>query len=289
MPRHSFSLAVLALLLAGCATQGSPSALGDAPAATRSTALGPSAAAPARGYVLVERGAMVLRGGALERREEFDAWRGPRGERWQRSRVVAANGSYDVAGEWRSDAAGRVQSVRGRGAIGGEPLELRIEARPGDAWIEVRRGSRAPERLVANCAPRCFVDLAPSAIATFAMAREPAPAAGAVREYRWIGHALQADSVLLEGVARFVRLGEQWVTRPDGSRLLVRHDAFEETVTDARTGQTGRAFFNLWTDAEGRALKFGSTRTVGLREGYEDLASLAAATREQVFPPTAPR
>ena len=71
--------------------------------------------------------------------------------------------------------------------------------------------------------------------------------------------------------------------------LLVRHDAFEETVTDARTGQTGRAFFNLWTDAEGRALKFGSTRTVGLREGYEDLASLAAATREQVFPPTAPR
>ena len=121
------------------------------------------------------------------------------------------------------------------------------------------------------------------------MAREPAPRAGEVREYRWIGHALQADSVLLDGVARFVRLGEQWVTRPDGTRLLVRHDAFEETVTDARTGQTGRAFFNLWTDAEGRALKFGSTRTVGLREGYEDLASLVAASRDQVFPPVPPR
>ena len=44
-----------------------------------------------------------------------------------------------------------------------------------------------------------------------------------------------------------------------------------------------------WTDAEGRPLKFASARTMGLREGYEDLASLAPAGRDQVFPPTAAR
>jgi hypothetical protein len=284
MMRNALLASALGLLLVACAARPLP-----APAVAASAALGPAATAPARGYLLVERGAMLLRGGALERREEFDVWRGPRGERWQRSRITAADGSYVVSGEWRSDAAGRMQAVRGRGAIGGEPLAVRIAARPGAARIEVRRGVRAPERLVANCAPRCFVDLAPSAIASFAMAREPQLRQGEVREFRWIGHALHADSVLLEGVARYVRLGEQLVTRPDGTRLLVRHDAFEETVTDARTGQTGRAFFNVWTDAEGRALKFGSSRTTGLREGYEDLAALSAASRDAVFPPAATR
>ena len=63
--------------------------------------------------------------------------------------------------------------------------------------------------------------------------------------------------------------------RPDGSLLTVRHDVFQESVSDLRTGFRAKVYFNLWTDADGRPLKFASSRTVGLREGYEDLAELA--------------
>ncbi len=81
------------------------------------------------------------------------------------------------------------------------------------------------------------------------MARAKGLRRGEVREFRWVGHALQADSVLLDGVARYVRLEEIDVPRPDGSRLRVRHDAFEETVTDLRSGRSGKAFFNNWLGA----------------------------------------
>jgi hypothetical protein len=239
--------------------------------------------------VLVDRGTMQLGGGAMARRESFDTWRGPAGERWQRSVVTAADGSYRVEGEWRSDARDTRHQVSGRGAIAGEPLAVQFDVQPGRAHLEIRRGTRPVEVLEGVCTPSCFVDLAPSATATFAMARAKGLRRGEVREFRWVGHALQADSVLLDGVARYVRLEELDVPRPDGSRLRVRHDAFEETVTDLRSGRSGKAFFNLWTDVEGRPLKFAAARTVGLRVGYEDLASLAPATLEQAFPPAASR
>lgn len=95
--------------------------------------------------------------------------------------------------------------------------------------------------------------------------------------------------MLVDGVARFLRLGEQQVRRPDGSLLTVRHDVFEENIRDLRTGFRARAYFNLWTDTAGRPLKFAASRTVGLREGYEDLAELAPTARERAFPaPAAP-
>ena len=279
------ALAALACAgLAACATAPSsgPAASWPPPAD------GLSATPPARGYVLVDRGTMVMRGGALERRESFDTWRGPAGERWQRSVVVAADDSYRVEGEWRSDAGGARHAVTGRGAIAGEPLAVAIDAQPGSARIEIRRGARAPETLEGRCAPECFVDLAPSAVAMFAMTRDPRVKRGEVREFRWIGHALQADAVLLDGVARFVRLDEQEFVRADGSRLRIRHDAFEETVTDHRSGRGGKVYFNLWTDAEGRPLKFTSSRVVGLRAGYEELASLAPVPIDRAFPGQGP-
>ncbi len=118
----------------------------------------------------------------------------------------------------------------------------------------------------------------------FEMTRDPRVRAGEAREFRWIGHALTADSVLVDGVARFLRLGETAVRRADGSTLTVRHDVFQETVSDLRTGVTGKVFFNLWSDPEGRPLKFASSRVTGLREGYEDLAALPAATVQEAFP-----
>jgi hypothetical protein len=57
---------------------------------------------------------LVMRGGPMERREVFETWRGPAGERWQRSLVTPADGSYFVEGEWRSDAAGLREAARGR-------------------------------------------------------------------------------------------------------------------------------------------------------------------------------
>ncbi len=106
---------------------------------------------------------------------------------------------------------------------------------------------------------------------------------GEPREFRWVGHALNADSVLVDGVARFLRIGEQQRRRPDGSLLTVRHDVFQESVSDLRTGFRAKVYFNLWTDADGRPLKFASSRTVGLREGYEDLAELAPTPIESAF------
>jgi hypothetical protein len=176
------------------------------------------------------------------------------------------------------------QAVRGRGAIGADALELDIEAKPGRASMTIRRGAREPEVLAGACSPDCFVDLAPSAVTMFAMTRDPRVQSGATHEFQWVGHALNADSVLVDGIARFRRLGESRVRRPDGSLLTVRHDVFLESLSDLRTGFRGKMFFNLWTDAEGRPLKFTASRTVGLREGFEDLAALAPATLEAAFP-----
>jgi hypothetical protein len=225
-----------------------------------------------------------MRGGTLQRREDFEVWRGPSGERWLRSVVTAADGSYRVEGEWRSDAAGQRHAVRGRGAIGGEPLAVQVDAEPGRASMKVVRGAREPEFLQAKCTPACLVDLAPSAVAMFAMTLDERIRRGEPREFRWVGHSLNADSVLVDGVARFLRLGEQDVRRPDGSTLTVRHDVFQEAVTDLRTGVTVKVFFNLWSDVQGRPLKFASSRVMGLRAGYEDLGQLAPATLEAAFP-----
>jgi len=242
-----------------------------------------SGATPAAGFELVDRGVMVMRGGPMERREVFETWRAPSGERWQRSIVTPADGSYRVEGEWRSDATGLTQSVRGRGVIAADPLQVAIEAQPGRSALTIRRGARQPEILDGRCTPDCFVDLSPSAVAMFAMTRDARVKVGETREFRWVGHALNADSVLVDGVARFLRLGEQPVRRPDGSLLTVRHDVFEENVSDLRTGFRAKVYFNLWTDTAGRPLKFASSRTVGLREGYEDLAELAPTPLENAF------
>lgn len=123
----------------------------------------------------------------------------------------------------------------------------------------------------------------------FAMTRDARVKVGEPREFRWVGPALSADSVRVDGVARFLRLGEQQVRRPDGSLLTVRHDVFEENVSDLRTGFRAKVYFNLWTDSTGRPLKFASSRTVGLRAGYEDLAELAPMPLASAFPaPAAP-
>ncbi len=262
-------------------------AAGGAIAADPSFAL--SGATPAAGYELVDRGVMVMRGGPMERREVFETWRAPSGEHWQRSVVTPADGSYRVEGEWRSDATGLQQTARGRGAIEAETLEIAIEAQPGRAALTIRRGDHKPEILDGRCTPDCFIDLSPSAVAMFAMTRDARVEVGKAREFRWVGHALNADSVLVDGVARFLRLGEQQLRRPDGSVLTVRHDVFQESVSDLRTGFRAKVFFNLWTDAAGRPLKFASSRTVGLREGYEDLGALAPASLENAFPEPAAR
>ncbi len=73
----------------------------------------------------------------------------------------------------------------------------------------------------------------------FAMTRDPQLQRGEPHEFRWIGHSMNADSVLVDGVARFVRLSELSVQRSDGSTLIMRHDAFQEDVTDLRTGCRG--------------------------------------------------
>jgi len=263
------------------------SAATAAPTGVATAAFALSASPPAPGFSLVDRGTMVMRGGALGRSEQFETWLGPAGESWMRSIVIADDGSYRVEGEWRSDAAGALRTARGRGAIGADSLAVQLEARPGAAFTVVERGTRAPERIEGKCAPECFIDLSPSAVAMFAMTRDARVRVGEAREFRWIGHALTADSVLVDGVARFLRLGEEAVRRADGSTLTVRHDVFQETVGDLRSGFTAKVFFNLWTDVDGRPLKFASSRVIGLRAGYEDLAALPAATLQSAFPDVA--
>ena len=108
----------------------------------------------------------------MERRDAFETWRAPSGERWQRSIVTPADGSYRVEGEWRSDATGLPQAVRGLGAIAAEPLEVAIQAQPGRSALTIRRGAREPEILDGRCTPDCYVDLSPSAVAMFAMTRD---------------------------------------------------------------------------------------------------------------------
>ena len=68
--------------------------------------------------------------------------------------------------------------------------------------------------------------MAPSAVAMFAMTRDPQLQRGEPHEFRWIGHSMNADSELS-------------VQRSDGSTLIMRHDAFQEDVTDLRTGCRG--------------------------------------------------
>lgn len=296
--KRTSAISALALLIsAGAAAVVAPAAAQPVPETPGGSAAAPATASvvPARfgltaaptseGYVLADRGRMIVRGTPrAERIEDFEVWTREDGSRLSRSVAAATDGRYRVEGEWRSDASGRVQHARGRGAIGEEPLDVQIEARPGDARIVVRRGKREPESITGSCTPDCLVDFAPQSMAMFDMTRATDLEAGKVREFRWIGHALNLDGVLVDGQVRFIRLGEVPLTRPDGSVLVVRHDVFVEFNRELRTGQQGFAFFNLWSDTQGRRLKFESSRAVGLREGYEDLAQLAPATLGQVFP-----
>ena len=263
--RAAHGSALVLVLSAGAAAVASPAAAQPGAAAPGTPAAAPAAvvAAPAppsfaltpapaaEGYVLADRGRMIVRGAPrAERSEAFEVWSREDGARLSRSVAEAADGRYRVEGEWRSDPGGQVQRARGRGAIGEEPLEVQIEARPGDARIVVRRGQRDPESIPGACTPDCLVDFAPQSMAMFEMTRATGLEAGKVLELHPEAHALTADVVLMAGLARAPRF----------------------------------AFFTLWSDARGRRLKFESPRAVGLRVGYGDLERLAPATLEQVFP-----
>jgi hypothetical protein len=99
------------------------------PAVAADSAFALSGTTPAAGFELVDRGVMVMRGGPMERREVFETWRAPSGERWQRSIVTPADGSYRVEGEWRSDATGLCRPCAG--AARSPPRRSRSRSRRG--------------------------------------------------------------------------------------------------------------------------------------------------------------
>lgn len=271
---HTFSrpaargLPVLGLVLASPALAGAP-APAPAPGLLRSALFEFGA-----GDRLEDSGRMVVTGGRFGRTEHFEVVRRADGG-WTLTSVTVGDGdSYRVEGRWKYTAAHEAQAVTGRGTYGGEPAGIEISGgRPG-ATIAVTRAGR--ERVTkAPCEQGCLVDMSPSALPMFTMARLQRGAGPQV--FRWIGQSLLADEALLDGTAEIRPLGEADFTAA-GTRVRVRQFAFVETLKNATTGATFSIGFNLYVDPDDRPLAFaiGAT-TVGVRAGYEGLVEAIPA------------
>jgi hypothetical protein len=234
--------------------------------------------------VVEDAGVMVVSGGRTPRTETFEVLRRADGGRVVTSIIEAADGAWRVEGRWTYNADEQAVSAVGLGSWDGQPVGIEIVDAGAEAIITASVGGET-ERDTAPCEP-CLMDMAPSALPMFTMARLYDAAAGGVQSFHWIGRALTRDEVLTDGVVDLRLVQSRELALPDGRSLMVRQLAFTETLTDAATGRSVSLDFNLYVDAEQRPLAFAMRHAAGVRQGFEAVLDLLPPVLDAV--PAAP-
>lgn len=222
--------------------------------------------------VASDAGEFVVASARMARRERFELRRLP-DSTWRLASVTTGAGDqYRVEGEWIYAADWRALGARGRGQAGGSPFDVAISRVDDEARIHQTGADGDGKRYSAPCAADCLLDLAPSALPMFTMTRRYDAAAGGIQSFRWVGHSLTDQQVLLEGVAQIERVATGRFRDAAGLMVDVQQYAFVETLRDEASGQSFKVRFNLYVDASHRPLAFaiGAT-TRGERVGYEGL------------------
>lgn len=222
--------------------------------------------------VSVDAGEFVVHSARMARRERFELHRLADGT-WRLASVTTGAGDqYRVEGEWTYDANWRALAASGRGQRGGSPFDVSIRRVDDEARIRQTEADGSGKRYSAPCGADCLLDLAPSALPMFTMTRRFDAAAGGIQAFRWVGHSLTDQQVLLDGVAQVERVATGRFRDATGITVDVQQYAFVETLRDEASGQFFKVRFNLYVDATHRPLAFAiGTSTRGERTGYEGL------------------
>jgi len=214
---------------------------------------------------------LVVTGGAFDRTEAFEVVRQPDGGSVLTEIIVGANNSYKVQTRIRFDADGSGISGKGFGNYAGEPVEVIITKADDVARITAQGETFSAEH-TAPC-DQCLMDMSPSAIPMFMMARRYDEAQGGQQPFRWVARALIGDQVLLDGTARIQKLGDYTFSK-DGEQVPVKQYAFVEKLKNEQMGAYFYVAFNLYTTADGKPLAFATGgKTRGERRGYEGITT----------------
>ena len=239
----------------------------------------------APGDQLEDSGVLVVTGGRFDRTEAFEVLRTAGGGRRVTSVTIAAGDAYRV--EARCDYTGddAAVSAAGRGQYAGKPVDIEIVAAGGEATITLS-GSGLAAVDTAPCGADCLIDMAPSALPMFTMARRYDEARGGPQVFRWIARSLIANQVLLDGSAEIRKLGDFEFVQGE-RRTPVKQFAFIETLKDEASGQYFKAAFNLYVDVDNRPLAFATpSSTTGERAGYEGITSALPKQIPELNPPS---
>ncbi len=213
-----------------------------------------------------DAGVFRVASGRFARTEAFEVVRRADGGRTLTSVIRGQGDTYRVEGRWEYDAQENALRSEGLGSYPTGPVKVSITAAPPEATIRVSLESEE-RALTASCEPDCLIDMAPSAVAMFAMTRRHSGKPGETQTFRWIGQALTVDQVLLEGEADIKLLR---TAAMDG--IQVRQFTFVEALKNAVTGEISSFAFNLWVDAAHRPLAFATEGgTQGQRDGFEQV------------------
>ena len=232
----------------------------------------------AAGDRIEDSGRLLVTGGRFSRTEDFEVVRTADGGRVMSSIVTGANDTYRVQGRWDYDADEQALAATGIGNYEDEPVTVDIQAKDGSATLVVAGALDNQQGI--PCGSDCLIDMSPSALPMFTMARRYDEARGGLQTFRWIARSLIVDQVLLEASAEIRKLGD-FVFRQDGRETPVRQYAFVEIMKDEASGKSFKGAFNLYTTADHRPLAFATGgKTVGERVGYAGIT--------QVLPPQIP-
>jgi hypothetical protein len=232
----------------------------------------------AAGDRIEDSGRLLVTGGGHDRTEDFEVVRKADGGRVMASVVTGANATYRVQGRWDYDADEHALAATGIGNYEAEAVTVDIQAKDGSATLVVA-GARENQQ-GAPCRSDCLIDMSPSALPMFTMARRYDDARGGPQTFCWVARSLIVDQVLLDASAEIWKLGD-FVFRQDGCETPVRQYAFVETMKDEASGKYFKGAFNLYVTVDHRPLAFATGgKTVGERVGYAGIT--------QALPPQIP-
>ena len=222
-----------------------------------------------QGDQLVDSGIMQVTGGRFDRREEFELVRHSDGATTLSAIISGANALYQVQGRWRFSPDEHALEAFGIGAYEQEAVTVSIHRANNVATLRANGAVQAQHQ--ASCGDTCLIDMAPSALPMFWMARRYDEALGGPQVFRWVARSLIFDQVLLEGSAEIRKLGDYLFTQ-DQRSVQVKQFMFVEDLKDEVSGKFFQVAFNLYVDGDHRPLAFATrSTTVGERAGYEGI------------------
>jgi hypothetical protein len=222
-----------------------------------------------QGDEIVDSGIMQVTGGGYDRREEFELVRHADGATTLSAIITGANALYQVQARWRFSPSEHALEAFGIGAYEQQAVTVSIKRADNVATLLTDGAMQTQHQ--ASCGDTCLIDMAPSALPMFWMARRYDEAQGGPQEFQWVARSLTVDRVLLEGSAEIRKLGDHVFAHDEGP-VPVRQYFFVEDLKDEVSGQFFQVDFNLYIDDDGRPLAFAArSTTAGERVGFEGI------------------